>query len=149
MPKTLAYYEKQVDIAKEKLAVARDQLLGVESDAEVAKRHGVERAFVERIRVSLGVVSAQGRIDWESNDQYLGTMKDRILAGMIGCSPASIWKRRQKLGIPEFKGETPKVEKQERPEARIKPREFNWPKPLNWPRPNGREIDEARRGRLA
>lgn len=39
-------------------------------------------------------------VDWATYDRFLGAMKDRELALIIGCSNTTVWARRQQLGVP-------------------------------------------------
>jgi len=72
------------------------QPLGLEPDAVIAARIGVDRRTVCRARHRLGIPPMRA-VDWPSLP--LGQVSDAIVARMAGCSRSKVQRRRDERGI--------------------------------------------------
>ena len=68
----------------------------------------------QRLITPLACGQRRGRppvYDWRKIDRLLGTASDRIIAASCGCTELTIWRRRERLGVPAWF--VPKTIKQE------------------------------------
>jgi hypothetical protein len=93
MPKHLGWTDSQTE------------LLGTDTDENIAKILGIGAVAVGRRRRLLGIPSyCQSTVSMvpPEADRLLGTMSDAALAAKLGVSLASVYKRRTKIGIAPF-----------------------------------------------
>lgn len=87
------------------------QSLGTAADRVIGERFGRTFAAVQHKRLKLGIVSAlerAGARKWSPDqDRMLGKHSDRELVRLWKCSPVTIRKRRQALGIPSHRPQFP------------------------------------------
>lgn len=106
-PRTAARYRKKAGLTRKPKFdwKAWDSLLGVVSDASLAKTMGCTTAFVWQRRKKLGIAAkenARTAIAWEDWDKLLGTMSDVDLAKLVNCTPPAVRYRRIQKGIKPY-----------------------------------------------
>ena len=88
-----------------------DAVLGVHSDIEVARRLDRTVGQVSKRRLKLGIAAPMSRparrpYEWTADAvELLGEAPDHVVAELLGCSEACVWRKRQRLGIPPFRPE--------------------------------------------
>jgi hypothetical protein len=77
------------------------ELLGTDTDANLAEEFGVSESHVRELRWRHGIEPNYGRRTWlESEDKLLGKESDIKVAKKLGISHASVRSRRLELRIP-------------------------------------------------
>jgi Mn-dependent DtxR family transcriptional regulator len=83
-----------------------NQPLGDVTDAEIARRLGVDPSTVGKARRSRGIKAKRPyrKTDW--NKEPLGKISDSDIARALSVSQPSVTRARNLRGIPPFRGET-------------------------------------------
>lgn len=90
---------------------AWDKYLGAMPDTHLARRINCgTRAVISR-RKKLGIPAyappghpgPPGTYNWKKVDHLLGTMEDKKVAALMGCTRDAVWRRRRNLNIPAFR----------------------------------------------